>query len=49
MIDKEFEKMMEEKRKDAATPGYGKRCQEQRKAEGSGEYKKGNPYELILS
>lgn len=47
MNDKEFEKIMEQKRKDAEKPGYGARCAA--KAAKIGKSCKGSAQELILS
>lgn len=47
MNDKAFEKMMEQKRKEAAKPGYGVRCAA--KARKANKTRKGSMQELILS
>ena len=49
MTDAKWNKLMEEKRIESEKPGYGARCAAKRKAEGSGEFRKGNRFEAILS
>lgn len=47
MNDREWDKLMEQKRKEAAKPGYGARCAA--KAREAAKTRKGSPQELILS